>query len=317
MATPTEPTQPTSRQGPVLITEPVLTTPERSPIASPIGWSSIFAATAVTVGVWLVLHLFGIGVGLTAIEPDDASSLRGVGVGTGIWSLVAPLIALFIGGLVAGRVAPTINTLNAVIHGAVVWALAAVASLILLTMMVGAMVRGLAATGQAVGEVAGSSLRAGAEGAGGLTLSQLGIDANDMIAPINKRLEAQGMPRVTPDSVEAAAREALTTAVRRGGDVDRKTMTDIIARRTELSRADAEQLAGQLEQRVRAGQTRGGELLQDAQETALQAAETTGKLVLVLSITMLLGLGTAIAGSILSVRRERREHVVLPRAMTR
>jgi hypothetical protein len=31
---------------------------------------------------------------------------------------------------------------------------------------------------------------------------------------------------------------------------------------------------------------------------------------------MLLGLGASIAGAVVSVRRERREHVVLPRAQT-
>ncbi|HEU0033200.1 MAG TPA: hypothetical protein VFQ53_21355 [Kofleriaceae bacterium] len=316
MATPIDPASVTTMPTDGVRAESVFPTAERSWIASPVGWSSIFAATAVTVGVWLVLHLFGIGLGLTAIEPDDASSLRRVGVGTGIWSLVAPLIALFIGGLVAGRVAPTINTLNAAIHGAVVWALAAIASLILLAIMVGSMVRGLAATGRAVGDVAGTTAGA-VRGADRDLFTTLGIDENDLVAPVNKRLQEQGMPRVSPDSMRAAAREISSTFVRRGGSIDRATITDIIARRTELSRADAEQVATQVEQKIRAGGERGRELLGEAGETALQAAETTGKVVLVLSLMMIVGLGAAIGGSVLSVRRERREHVVLPRAHMR
>jgi hypothetical protein len=61
---------------------------------------------------------------------------------------------------------------------------------------------------------------------------------------------------------------------------------------------------------------RAGEVKEEATRTALQAAETTGKVMLVLSILMVLGLGASIAGAIVSVRRERREHVVLPRAQT-
>ena len=94
-------------------------------------WSSIFAASVASFGIWLVLHLLGIGIGLTAIDPDDPSSLRAIGIGTGIWSLVAPLIALFIGGLIVGRLAPTWNQMNGAIYGIVVWAVTVVAALVL------------------------------------------------------------------------------------------------------------------------------------------------------------------------------------------
>lgn len=97
-------------------------------IVSPIGWSAILAATAVAIGAWIVLHLLGISIGLITINPDDASNLKSIGIGTGVWSLIAPIVALFIGGLVAGRLAPTINTANAAIHGAVVWALSVIAA---------------------------------------------------------------------------------------------------------------------------------------------------------------------------------------------
>jgi hypothetical protein len=97
MATPTEPTVTTVNEPivPYTAIEPPMVTAERSAIVSPVGWSAIFAAATVAVGTWLVLHLIGIGVGLTAIDPTDASSLRRVGIGTGIWSLIAPIIALF------------------------------------------------------------------------------------------------------------------------------------------------------------------------------------------------------------------------------
>lgn len=196
MATPDEPRPAISE------TEHVTTTVERDVIASPIGWSTIFAAAVIAAAVWFVLHMLGVGVGLVAIDTADPSSLRGVGIGTGVWSLIAPIIALFIGGLVAGRVAPTINTLNAVIHGAVVWALTVLASIIVMAMVVGALLRGVGKVGGTTADMAGAS------------------------------------------------------------------------------------------------------------------AETTGALVLTLSVMMILTLGSAILGSILSVRRERREHVVLPHAIT-
>lgn len=308
------PTPPTSTDS--VVSEPVFTTAERTAIASPIGWSAIFGASAVTVGLWLVLHLLGIGIGLTAIDPSDPSSLRGVGIGAGVWSLIAPLIALFVGGLVAGRMAPTINTLNAAIHGTVTWAIAAIVALILLTMTISSMVRGAVSTGKAVGSAATSAVSSAASASDASMLQKLGIDSKDLIAPINEELKQQGMPAVKPENVEAAAREILERSVREGG-IDRDTAVGIVAKRTALTRAQAERLADQLERKANAAGERGGNLLQDAQKTALDAVETTGKVLLVLSITMLLGLAAAIGGSILSVRRERREHVVLPRAVSR
>jgi hypothetical protein len=307
MATTTPPVEPVSPPRPVL-SEPEVVIPnaERATITSPIGWSSIFAAAFVAAGAWLVLHLFGIGVGLTAINPDDPSSLRAVGIGTGIWSLLAPIIALFIGGLVAGRVAPTINTLNAAIHGAVVWAVAGLISIVLLTMLVGSVVRGVTRTAGAVaGPVA--QLSQGVQA--------LGLDTEDVVKPINERLKARGLPPVTADQLEAVVGDAARASVR--GELDRERMVAITAEHTRLDREQAEQLADELEQQFGRAQQRGGEIAEEAGRIALVAAETTGKVLLTLSLTMLLALGAAIGGSILSVRRERREHVVMSRGTTR
>ena len=40
----------------------------------------------------------GLALGLSAVNPEATNSLRGTGIFTGIWSLVIPLIALFLGG---------------------------------------------------------------------------------------------------------------------------------------------------------------------------------------------------------------------------
>ncbi|MBA3456885.1 MAG: hypothetical protein H0T42_27595 [Deltaproteobacteria bacterium] len=309
MATPVEPVIESRTVNPE--PELVITTGERSIIASPIGWSTIFAAAVVAGAVWLVLHMFGVGVGLTAIEPDDPSSLRAVGIGTGIWSLIAPVIALFIGGLVAGRVAPTINTLNAVIHGAVVWGLTVLASILMIVMVVSAMLRGAVKVVSTTADVAGASA-----GQLGKLPSAVGLDSKDLVAPINQRLQREGMPPVTSDQLEAVVKEVVETSVRTG-DINRTTMVEIVARRTALSRPDADKVATAIESEISGAATRGRELAGQAGETAMQAAETTGKLVLSLSLMMILTLGAAILGSILAVRRERREHVVLPRASTR
>jgi hypothetical protein len=309
MATPTEPA--VTVMDPLVVESPIVTA-ERSKIASPFGWAAIFAGAVVTLGAWLVLHLIGIGIGLTAIDTEDASNLRAVGIGTGVWSLLAPILALFIGGIVAGRVAPTINTGVAAIHGAVVWGLTAIGAFVLLMMMLGSLARGVASAGAAVGGAVGQATGAVSE----LSLDDLGLRGEDLVEPINRRLRAEGKPEVTPDQMEAAAQDALRTAVRQGR-LDRQLLVDSIAKKTDLSRADAQEVASQIESRYGSAMDRLGEFGQRAQQTALEAVETTGKVMLWLALAMVVGLGAAVGGSILSVRHERREHVVLPRAAAR
>lgn len=311
MATPTEPVVPVIE--PPYLGGPLVTA-ERSAIVSPLGWSAILAGAAVSVGVWLILHTLGIGIGMIAIDPDDASSLRGVGIGAGVWSVIAPLIALFIGGLVAGRVAPTINTANAAIHGAVVWSITTIAALLLLVMAVGSVVRGAAATGAAVGEGAGAAVTATVGGLPqGASLEDLGISTRDLVGPINERLQAEGKPPVTAEQLQEVARDALRTSIRQGR-IDRDQLIRAVTQNTALTRADAEQLADRAERQLADLRARATELGEQAKKAALEAAETTGKVLLLLSSVMIVGLGLSIVGAIVSVRRERREHVVLPRA---
>jgi hypothetical protein len=296
---------------PNMSTEIVITEPEGKLVLSPIRWSAIFAAAVVATSAWLLLHLFGIGVGLTAIDPDDFGSVQSVGIGTGIWSLIAPILALFVGGLVAGRVAPTIGRLNAAIHGAVVWGLTSIVSFSFVVMMLGAMIGGAS---QATISVAGAA---------GAPISQLdrvspgavGLDANTLLGPINQRLQAEGMPRVKPEEISTIVREAVQSAVR-NGDIDRATLIDIVARNTALTRAEAERVATEVERELASATARGRSAVTRAGHMALQAAESTGKVVLTISFMMLLTLGAAVGGSILGAGRERRHHITLPRATT-
>jgi phage terminase Nu1 subunit (DNA packaging protein) len=100
------------------------------------------------------------------------------------------------------------------------------------------------------------------------------------------------------------------------GRVDRNLLVRSLARNTRLTQADAEQVASRIEERLGELRARAEEAKQQATRAALRAAEVTGQVMLILSVLMLLGLGTAVAGAVASVRRERREHVVLPRAQT-
>lgn len=288
--------------------DPTLSVQQPARAPSAVSWGAIFAGTLVSVGVWLLLHVLGIGAGLTSIDPTNADSLRRAGIGTGVWSLLAPLIALFIGGLVVGRLAGPLGRLTGAIHGAVVWSLSTVSAVALVWVAATAVLGGAAAAGSQLMSGAGDmtmSMINGQNGqnsqsgqSGGDPLAALGLSADDLLAPINQRLAAAGKPPVRADQLSNAARDALRTSLREGR-VDRDILADSLARTTPLSRDDAAALAGTISGRVDTE-------LQAIERRALQTAEDAGKALLGLFFGMLIGLAAAVAGATLSVGREQK-----------
>jgi hypothetical protein len=267
---------------------------------SHIRWSVIFAGTAFAIGVWLLLQALGMGLGLSAVDTDDAGSLRGVGIGTGIWSLIAPLIAIFVGGLVVGRMAGTRDRLSAGIHGGVMWALAMTIGVWAVLSIASMMVSGVARIGGAAA-TATSAVVSGADADS--AMSTLGVNANDLLGPVNQRLQREGKPPVTTRQLNATLRAVAQRGLR-DGRLDRQVLVDELARNTALSRADAEDLANQFGDRIQSGTQRVGE---QAKDVALEAVDKTGKALLFGGIMMLLSLCAACGGAILAASRTHRD----------
>jgi hypothetical protein len=129
----------------------------------------------------------------------------------------------------------------------------------------------------------------------------LGLDWNDMLAPVNQRLRAEGKPPVQAGQIQSAAKDAIGTAVRTGR-FDRTQFENALAQNTALSRADAQELSQRVEARV-------GEAVQNAKQSAevgaLKAADFTGKAFWGIFIALALGLIAALLGGILGVPRVR------------
>ncbi len=90
-----------------------------------ISWGAIFAGAAVALGIMVLMGLLGLAIGAGSINPgEEQNPLDGLGTGTIIWWIITSLVALFVGGRVAGQLAgfPSRNT--AMVHGLTVWALA-------------------------------------------------------------------------------------------------------------------------------------------------------------------------------------------------
>jgi hypothetical protein len=285
---------------PEMATAPVILEPERPPKLS---WAGLFGGIAVSVGVWLLLTALGLAINLSGVEPTDSlSSLKGIGIATGIWSLVVWVVALFAGGVVAARTAGILDRPSGAIHGAVLWALASILSIMLVGGVIRSVVRGAM-------ETAGTAATAAA--GGGSELAQtMGLDMNEIIAPMNERLRAEGKPIVTPPQVQAALRGVTMTAVREGR-LDKETIVRSLTENTALSQRDARDAADRLEARLK-GQV--GAVGQDIKTGALTAADAVGKAMWWLFFGMTLGLAAAMLGATFGVsNRQRRAAAGLTR----
>jgi hypothetical protein len=117
---------------PLVVTAPAS---GRSPFH--ISWGALFAGAAAALAMWVLLYALGLALGLSTVDPKDTDTLRATGVFTGIWGLATPLVALFIGGLVAGRSAGPLSRGGGAIHGLVVWSLTALAGLYMVVNLFG------------------------------------------------------------------------------------------------------------------------------------------------------------------------------------
>lgn len=250
------------------------------------------AAGALTAaGVWLLLQLLFTGAALSAVDPAEVDQAREFGIGASIGSMLAPLFAMFIGGLVAGRLAAHYDRKVAGLHGVLVWAATSVLGLVI--------------TAAAVSRLAGTpEVRAhGAELAASAPAPRSDKFLEQHVALINGHLKASNAPSITKDELIAASHEAVTTH----GTLDREAFVRQLDEGTKLSRPEAEAAVNALGDRTpdvistahRIGEHR---------EQALDAAQDAGQAMLAAGLGLLLCLAMAIGGAIIG-RRARKHDV--------
>jgi hypothetical protein len=288
---------------PVSIDEPA------APFMGRVSWGGVLAGTAVAIATWMLLQVLGMGIGLVAVDVDEGNSWRAAAIGMGVWGFIAPIIAFMAGGLVAGRATRDSTRMGHAVSGLVVWSLSAIGGLIALGMVVSSLIGGTVSAGGAVLEGAGkaagasiSSLAGKADDAGNLA-SAFGLRASDALAPVNQRLRAEGKPAITPDQLEAAAKDILGDAVR-AGQLDSAMLARSIADQTALSESDSREIARRIQTRYETVRADVAAKMAQAQQTATRAAQATadgaGKTMLGLFAALMLGLVAAVAGALVS-----------------
>lgn len=112
-----------------------------------VSWGAILAGGLTALAISVLLNLFGVGLGFTAINPiAESDPFTGLGAGTIIWWIVSNLIALFLGGMVAGRMAGFISKTDGGLHGFLSWCLYTVVLLFFITTTISSIIGGVTGT---------------------------------------------------------------------------------------------------------------------------------------------------------------------------
>ncbi len=136
---------------------------ETPALLSRVSWGAIFAGSVIALALLVLLGMLGTAFGFRAIDPQQGSAFDGVGIGAGIWWIVTSIIALGVGGYVAGHLSGIPEKRSATAHGASVWGLLTIAMLWMAASTVGTAVN--TATGAMTGaaQAAATAANTGAQ----------------------------------------------------------------------------------------------------------------------------------------------------------
>ncbi len=102
---------------------------------SQISWGAIFAGTICALSVGWLMNFFGVTLGLTIADAGDYQSIgEGFAWMTAIWIFLSMLVAYFIGGWIAARLAGRPDDTSGMLHGMTVWGLGTIATLVMVSM---------------------------------------------------------------------------------------------------------------------------------------------------------------------------------------
>ena len=94
----------------------------RLAVIDQVRWGPVMAGLFTAISTLALLSLLGLAAGSGIV--DTTTEARRVAIGTGMWTALSALISFFAGGWVAARLAALRDERHALIHGALVWAVA-------------------------------------------------------------------------------------------------------------------------------------------------------------------------------------------------
>ncbi|AIL07798.1 hypothetical protein U0039_19010 [Stenotrophomonas maltophilia] len=303
-----------------VVTAPIVAPPSESAVS----WGAIFAGATAAAALSLILLILGVGLGLSSVSPwsFEGVSKETFGWSSIIWLTFTALAASGLGGYLAGRLRTKWTQIHGdetyfrdTAHGFVSWAVATLLTAGLLTSAIGGVLGAGAKVAGAAAGAAASTAGVAAAGAGSTAAAAPEGDLNYWVdslfrsttsaGPIDPAAPPPGAPmdpnaapppRPMPGIGTMGDRREVRAEVNRiivnslQGDgldpADTQYLSQLIARETGMSPAEAQARVTDVQTRMRAA-------LEKARNTAKQAADdarkATAYAALWLFITLLIG----------------------------
>jgi hypothetical protein len=254
---------------------------------SRMSWGSIFAGTIIALSTWLFLNVLGLAIGLGSGH-TTADAFEAARAGGGLWTILSSLLAMSLGGYVAGRLCGAFNHLDSELHGLSVWALTTLLSALLLGSFAASVVHSTGFEG-ALRNLSGGPAPSGRLGDEGLVEQlQLAINSGGDLSHMSR------------DQINNEIIFLLRRRVANGSlaDVERDRLAALLAQRDGVSRDETTLRLGRMEQEAKAhvAQLRAAEDLVARDAEAAARAMATG---------LLLGLGASLVGAWFGTRHVR------------
>lgn len=267
--------------------------------ASAVSWGAIIAGAAAAAALSLILLILGTGLGLSSVSPwaQNGISATAFGVSTILWVTLTQVVASGLGGYLAGRLRTKWISAHTdevyfrdTAHGFLAWAIASLATAVMLASVIGSIVSGGVQAGASVvggvASAASSAVSAGAVASGDSNV-KTGTDMNPMGYFIDSlfRKDAaavSSVPSQNTGAVEISSQSASSQTAEVGRifvaslrtallpPADSRYIAQLVAQRTGISQADAEKRVNETFARAQA-------TLRDAETAAKEAADKARK----------------------------------------
>jgi hypothetical protein len=213
---------------------------------STISWAAVLGGAAAAAALSLILLALGVGLGLSSISPwsYQGASATTLAAGTIIWLLVTSLCASGLGGYIAGRMRTKWEYADLheahfrdTVHGFLAWAVATLIGAAVLSSAASSMVGTAAKAGTGVVATGGASAAADV----GSGVPPPAPSANyfvDMMFRSGKSTDSNSDMSGTLREVRGILATSMAGEMSQG---DKAYLTQLVANRTGLSPADAEQ----------------------------------------------------------------------------
>lgn len=267
----------------------------RRSVTSAVSWDAIGAGAAAAASLSLILLILGVGLGLSSVSPwaREGVSAASFGVSTIVWLTLTQLLSSAMGGYLAGRLRTKwIDThtdevyFRDTAHGFLAWAVASLATAVLLTSVIGSILSGgIQAGASVVGGVANTAtMAAGGFAESGRMAPEEGGPMAYFVDSLFRRDGSAAVASSTGAAMPAEASErSMANEASEVGRIfmnasrsdplppeDIRYVGQLVAQRTGVSQQDAEKRVTDLYARAQAK-------LHDAEVAAKEAADKARK----------------------------------------